>query len=117
MAVAVMVIAGAVLETTQLSGQFARHQINAGVEVFAAFLGPDHGAIGEHRDLGRLLRNSGVAGHREVNIRFLDKIVEVMNGPVKLGFGVIPQCGRHIQVATMDQQLHASLRCLVLSAS
>ena len=52
-----------------------------------------------------------------MDIRFLNKIVEVMDRPIKLRLGVIPQSGSHIQIATMDQELHASLRCLRLTES
>lgn len=84
----------AVLVAGELAGQFARHQVDAGVEVFAAFLGAHHDAIGINRDFRRLLGNPGVAGHGEVHIRLLDKGFEMVDCPGQFGFGVLADGGR-----------------------
>ena len=116
-AVAVVVIAVAFLPATQLAGQFSGGQIDAGVQVFTAFLGADHRAVGKDRYLGGLLRHPGIAGYREMDVGLAHSITEVRCGPLQLCLGVIPQCRRDLEVATMDQQLHASLLCRLLSAS
>ena len=76
-----VVIAVAFLPATQLTRQFSSSQIDAGVEVFAALLGTDHRSVGKHRDLCGLLRNPRIASHGEMDIRFPNRITEVMRCP------------------------------------
>ena len=96
----------AVLVAEQLAAELAGHQVDAGVEVVAALLGADHGAIGKHRDFNRLLRYPGIAGHRQVHIGLFNKALKVVNGAVQLGFGVLPNGGSDVKIAAMDQQFH-----------
>ena len=95
----------------KLARQLSSGHVDAGVEVFAAFLRPDHGAVGEDRHFSGLLGHPGIAGHREMHISLADRLTEVMRRPLKLGLGVVPQGRRDLEVATMDQQLHASFLC------
>ena len=115
--VTVVVIAVTLLPAPQLTRQLAGRQVDAGVEVFAAFLGPNHSAIGEHRDFSGLLRNPGVAGDGKMHVRLADGTAEMVGGPLEFGLGVVPQGRRDLKVATMDQQLHASLLCRLISAN
>ena len=105
------------ISAAQLAGQFPGGQIDAGVQVFTAFLGADHRAVGKDRHFSGLLRHTGIAGHGEMDVCLTNSITEVRCGPLQLGLGVIPQRRRDLEVATMDQQLHASLLCRLLSAS
>ena len=107
MAMAVRVVAVAVLPATQLPTELAGSKIDAGVQVLTAFLCPDHGSISEHRHLRRLLRYPWIPGHRQVNVRLSHHVAEMMNGPLQLCLGIGPQGRRDLEVATMDQQLHA----------
>ena len=104
--VAVVVVAVAVLVAAQLPGQFPGHQINAGVEVFAAFLGADHGAIGEDRHLRGLLRNPGIAGHREMHVRLFHHPVEMTGRALQLLFGVLADGWSDLQIAAVNHELH-----------
>ena len=113
-AVAVVVVAVAVLEAAQLAGELAGHQIDAGVEVLAALLGPDHGAVGEHRDFDDLLRHPRVAGDRQMHVGLLHHVLEVIDRPAEFGFGVVPDRGGDIEIAAVDEQFHR-ISCDVIS--
>ena len=105
------------LAAGKLARQFPSGQIDAGVEVLAALLSADHRAVGKHRHLCGLLGHPGIARHGEMHIGLSHRITEVVGGSFEFGLGVIPQRRRDLEVATMDQQLHASLLCRLLSAS
>ena len=101
-----MLILEAFLVAMQLTADLARHQIDAGVEVLTAFLGPDHQPVRVHRHLRGLLRNAGVARHGQMDIGLLDHPLEVVDGPRQLGFGVFPDRRGDVEIAAVDQQFH-----------
>jgi len=96
----------AIFMAVQLAGHLAGHHVDAGVKIFAAFLGPDHHAIGKHGHFRRLLGHAGVAGDREMHVRLFHQVFEVADGAGELGFGVLANRGRDVQIATVDQEFH-----------
>ena len=101
----------------QLSRQLAHHEINAGVQIFASFLGANHRAVCKHSHLCGLLGDPWVPRHRQVNIGFADGITEMGRGPFQFCVGVLPQRRSDLEVATMDQHLHPLFLCRWISAS